>query len=637
MNAPQISEESLNAINLGMFWLKNRQENMSQWLSFDDWRKLNERINAYAPHLLVTISRRIPRLPQALGLAFDGPTAGEDLTIVTDLAIPWSAGRLKNLAQKFPRLKAAILDDSFSSGVTHGYVRDQLRALLPTKEIDCKCFVIAQEAAEEALPASAREATEEGAPKKEISDGSFEPFNREDVSAIHKLRPGKAGGEDSRETYSEFTRRMPRALMMLPKPFDIEYPVIKLKYREIDMAVEAEPWLEKIFGENNVHCLSTNFMENTGLARYSIDLAPGQGVNRKLRIFFDDALGECRIMAHAPGFLILSDYINRVREDILNDLPREIKQSSLGPEADLKMKLFSKEAETRLDFFMSSLTMGHLALKLFEDFLDVDDQDAPFSCRVARHLFGPDFEKYWHGIKLGGLREDVECAAKKYAPSYDGSLEATRRFIRAHNLRPGAPSPFWTSALKEGRCELLAEVREKVLSQGQDVKFQYFKEFFYVLADWAGNDAKGKIRLSGRGLDMDGFPSLEEFRHYAPLRRKVGPTFFDLLKIMGHLWARGETAPPMSPEQLHNEVSLYLDWCVDDGIVVPAISPGGERVYRKGESDAHNRDIARFYQLFKRGIEPGRFFDLADRESFKELSEKEVALMKRAIKTADTL
>jgi hypothetical protein len=329
-------------------------------------------------------------------------------------------------------------------------------------------------------------------------------------------------------------------------------------------------------------------------------------------------------MAHAPGSFIFSDTARKVMGELLKDFPPE-------------MKSFRIESEARLKFFMSSLALGHLSLKLFEDFLDIDDQAPPFSRRVARHLFGPDFEKYWNGLSLGDLRKEAESSAKTIDDGFDGSLEATRRFL-SFNDRKVAASPFWTIGLNEGRCELMAEVRKKPHKTDADVKFQYFKEFFNILAEYTGNYSNGKSRISSRqGLEIDKFPSEEEFKRYPPLRQKVGPTFVDLIKIMKNLWARGETTPPLSPERLHNDVSYYLDWCVDDGIVVPAISPIGDRIYRKGESDAHNRDIARFYQLFKRRIKPCQFFDLADRESFGALSDEEVSLMKRAIKNADML
>ena len=660
MGAPQITEESLNRVNLRLFWLKKRKKDIGNWLTFDEWHRLNELINTYAPHLMVTISRRIPRLPRTLGMAFGGPkavssgrlkkllsaissrlhglaraidlafggrSAGEELTIITDLAIPWSAGRLKRLAKNFTELKVALLDDSFGTGVTHGYVKDQLLLLLPKETTELKCFVIA------------RKVLNDGRTTDVQSDG--DQFRCEDVISIkelnerlmesHSSEPGNA----SKPTYREFTRQMPRALMMLPKPFEIEYPILQFKYGAINLAAEAEPTLDEFFGKNNVHRLSTSFMENTGLARYSIDVAPGSGFNYKIRVFFDDGHRECRIMAHAPDFFILPDSLDRVKSNILKDLPPEMKNSKITePKAKLKMELFRKDAEARLKFFMSSLAFGLLALKVFENFLVIDGKADPFSYEEASHLFGPECEKYWRGLKLGRLREETACAAKKSDASHDDSLEAMRRLL-SKGGRHAECSPFWKSALKEGCGELLAEVRKKTVGQG--VNFQCFQDFFYVLDKWARNYDKEEPRLVGQGLNNDGFPSTEQFELYAPLRRKVGPTFFDLMKIMEQLWACGETTHTLSPEDLHNEVSYHLDCCVDDGFVVPTISPIGERIYRKGESDAHNREIARFYKLFNLNIEPDRFFDLAKRESFKELSDEEADLMRYAIKNSDTL
>lgn len=85
MGTPQgKTAEDLTAANVGLFWLSTRKEKMGQWLSFADWREVNERINRYAPHLLVAISRRIPNIPDALGLEFDGPAGGGE-PIISDL------------------------------------------------------------------------------------------------------------------------------------------------------------------------------------------------------------------------------------------------------------------------------------------------------------------------------------------------------------------------------------------------------------------------------------------------------------------------------------------------------------------------------------------------------------------------
>jgi hypothetical protein len=63
--------------------------------------------------------------------------------------------------------------------------------------------------------------------------------------------------------------------MMLPKPYEIEYPVLTVKYGAINLAVEAEPRLDEIFG-NNFHCLNTNFMEKYGLGPLRHRLGPGR-------------------------------------------------------------------------------------------------------------------------------------------------------------------------------------------------------------------------------------------------------------------------------------------------------------------------------------------------------------------------
>lgn len=71
--------------------------------------------------------------------------------------------------------------------MTHGYVRDQLLALLPGAEI--KCFVIAREREEDARRLAG-----------EKPDGTFKAFSREDVEYIRELPSrGEGGGPSGRD------------------------------------------------------------------------------------------------------------------------------------------------------------------------------------------------------------------------------------------------------------------------------------------------------------------------------------------------------------------------------------------------------------------------------------------------------
>lgn len=115
-------------------------------------------------------------------------------------------------------------------------------------------------------------------------------------------------------------------------------------------------------------------------------------------------------------------------------------------------------------------------------------------------------------------------------------------------------------------------------------------------------------------------------RLYGRLRR--GPSFQELVAIIGDKLKPSS----WSHSRLHWQVSQILDEQIDQGFVVPTISPDGERVFRKGEPAPYSRMdvmIARSLGLSDKAGENWRLGADIDEPTRKEFEEIRSQLQKR--------
>lgn len=404
----------------------SRQDFLERFVDLQAWKKLALQIKADKPKFVILQARRMPRLWQLLrGYGtFDFPA-----TFVSDFAI-------KNIAHGLSGQRVALIDDAVNVGSTLS------SAMLKVKEFDPEfvhCYAIARK------------------------QGGGLALRDGDITYGHP--------DLSEDDYRKTSTGTALALWLLNRPFECEFPV----YRFIPHA-NMPDWplfLTEAFGENSVHRLDIEEASFMGLARFSVDLRPGTGINDKLRIYEDKLKGETIIvpMANVAGD-IEARYLTSQK------LMREFE------------KCFSSEGKLELDREETEL------------------------------LFGT--QKVLPEAQDGG----------SYSPDDDFMLNHWPR-IEAH-------------------------------LKGSWSLYECFYNFFKDLGEYVGVDKN----------------TVHERLH-------IGPTFSDLLQIIGILW---ENSP--STSVLHGFVSQLLDEQIDRGFVVPQCNTNNNRIFRKGEPYGNDINLA---------------------------------------------
>lgn len=501
--------------------LSTRAYYRSDRLITSDWEKLAANVRAFKPDVVVMLARKMPRLRQ---VAQEWMDFGQAL-VVSDFAIAWMHA---DLAGK----RIAVLDDAINLGTTLRHVCMMLTS----------CHVRAIGVF--AVAAKQHDANDD--------DSLFRDYN------VHVCNSGLTS-----DAYHQFANHTALALSLLPKPYEIEFPVLRATYSgDAPMDVrDIFAWLEEHYGADNVHSLLRVENNGTGLARFSIDMQPGSLQNTKIRLYIDEATGIIRLVpmvhfdvnAKNKGFL---PQVWEAASQLLNTLP-------------LQTESFGCETQWRLQQYLSSLRFGLTVVGELSAVLSLD-VETPLEPDDTALLFGPTFAATLDAAVRGVASE----------PGTDFLLVDTQvktsPFLRL--LREYQPAKdFWR--------DMCAWRPEDGMPHNHAA---FFLEFFVRLARWLDED-QGKAYPVG--ADCDWFhPSQEEYKNSRRyLRLRVGPTFADLLVLMEELW--GKSPVPLHGKRLHNKVSKLLDQYIDYGQVVPCISMQGQRIFRKGEASFIDRDL----------------------------------------------
>ena len=362
--------------------------------------------------------------------------------------------------------------------------------------------------------------------------------------------------------YRRHVLDVPVGISSVGKPYDMVFPIITAGYPlPFRRANEILQRLTSVAGAERVHVLASPHYNSpcrvVTLQPHPKDRCSGE--NRKLRLYFNDDKDICNLVP-----IVVPQRISRADIDWTTE--------RLNPfESSLYEKLKQYPLRASSPFFDAMATL-HLFANAFEWFLDsatlaeltgVLDLPEPlqFNMDDAQFLFGP-------------LMQPVNC--KKL----ENAISATS--IRTANLGD-SQSPFSTGNDRE-RVLAAAETAlrlasPRILPEGFDC-YAALVALIDAVANLSGAERPTEYSLT--------WPySSKQIREDEYLRLRVGPTFIDLVALLKALMVR-TGATVLADEELEQTLSLLLDACIDEGLVVPTLSHDESctyRIYRRGESN----------------------------------------------------
>lgn len=222
---------------------RNRRAYLDSNIDLDEWRALADKIQAYSPDMVFLLARRMPRLWQLLRSA---GIFAFDVKFASDFAID-------HLAHMIKGKRIAVLDDAVRVGVAMHSALERIRAHAPQ---EVRCYALAANRLESV------------------------PQRRVEVTYRREL---------GRSLYQRLSARTARALWLLPRPYECEFPVFRISHADGDSFPR---FLEASFGASRVHRLDIPEARGLGLSRFAVDLRPQAGRNDKLRLYHDAYRGE---------------------------------------------------------------------------------------------------------------------------------------------------------------------------------------------------------------------------------------------------------------------------------------------------------------------------------------------------------
>lgn len=510
--------------------LEMSRQRLPTLLSQSEWNSLTQSLDQYHPEVIVLVARKMPRISEAIQLALPG-----DCVVISDLAIPFCSALLQGR-------RVAIVDDVVNVGTTIDSAAAQARLC---GAAECASFALA---------------------RREMVMGDF--AGSADSESLFLVRPDPLGIDE----YREFVRRVPRVVQSLPKPYDLDFPIVptvlRPPFRSPD---DVCSWLVASFG-GDVHVLTSRADHGLGLVRASVDLHPESSTNMKARFYFDTSpeegeLATCNVvpMAVPSQFGRFAAYQQDTWSGevwtVLNDLVSELPDSAAS---------LGAEALSRAELFVHSLALGSEILTQVDELLALADEQ-PFSLKDAGIVFGPDFSR-----RLAAVTHRRRLRPAKVDPS----LLADDSTRRTRTLAAGLGPEQWAALVAEATGLL----QSTAMQTGIGVE-DAFNQLFASLAEAIGADNPSKYSLS--------WPfSADEVRHKPYLRLRIGFTFHDLLDV----FEANADAPWALATTPRNVVSALLDRGIDCGAVVPTVVRYGDsycRAYRKGESGPVKEAIER--------------------------------------------
>jgi hypothetical protein len=452
----------------------------------------------------------MPRICEALNANF-----GDHPLIITDVAIPFSSQYLNDA-------RVAIVDDVVNFGSTLAYVSEIVQRHAPA---NIRRFSLATRQSR----------------KQNYNDRDFQCAHIESLTD---------------DEYSSYVRRVPAAINHVCKPYDLVFPIIAGRYRipfrntsEILDALR-----EKLEG-GSIQLIPSPYT-NSPIRRISL-LLPDEtnSVNRKIRIYFDDSIGQCSIVPMTVPSCIRDDktivklpWVANLQQQLKSNL----KSDSTGDTNDAlcTISLFT----SALDWFWGS------ANQTLSDVLDFEPNS--FSIADARLVFGP---------KIAFFRNECEITMAGPAPVRESNTSTSFTL---------SESPFLN---KFDADDLIQSTINWLLETGGDNAdsidcYRYLLGIMTALAKIIGSESPADYRAV--------WPfSKQEILKNPYLRLRIGPTFSDLVELCRRIYHKVNGCEIRSSAFVKT-LSGTFDNLIDQGAIVPTFAHYNNesfRIYRRGE------------------------------------------------------
>lgn len=504
-----------------------RDECLRMRLDLDEWDGLIEKIKAFSPDVLVLLTRKMPRLAEILKFQDKLP----HVKIVSDFTISWE---FFLLAGK----KIAVVDDSRCKGTTLTHVcKKLLRHGVPKGNI--QTFVVASQL-----------------------DSTVNIL--ESIPCITERSDTLSDTE-----YRAFTCRTALAPSLQPMPCELEFPVFCADYAaKFDNSRQIFLWLGMKFGPQNVHDITLDENFGCGLERYSIDMAPNLRHNYKFRLYLDDSDRTMHVVPMAPPQPLDETFL----PDLLQQAHCLLQRATDALDTEPK-QLFCEEPQWRFALYMASLQFG---LQNIHHLHQIMKPESYTLAEDAHFLFGDTFSQE--------LRGTVAQHITRHRSQFTVGQHCGMPVLSSETRELGSNDTyFWDHILhrEPAGIALWTSMKQWKPVHGILNFDMFFREFFSRLAtQLLGEMNPAQYALRDKQTIQDN----------PYFRLRVGPSFADLLHIMGELWEKLPNAPK-TLESLHNCVSRLLDGHIDYGQIVPVLDQRGVRVFRKGETPLFDRRL----------------------------------------------
>lgn len=491
------------------------------------WRQLAENVRKFAPDVVVLLARRLPRMYQLL----DEDLRFGSASVVSDFSIMF-------LNQSLRGKKIAVVDDSVNVGTSLCNVRDRLEHLGATVSF----FAIAHK-------------------KNDISSESTASIIRDTIFVSGGNKQSIIWND---ATYEAESKKIAKALSLLNRPYEIEFPVFSVKFSDGYAYKEIGNKLCTVFPQRKVHRLGLWENVHAGLERYTIDF---------------ENMSKWRVYVDAGGKEIT--FVPMISHEAWQEdrafLPEVWRagDAAFAAEGAAKCDAFPDESRYRLRQFMTAL---HWGCSTLPQLLEVLGLNKPCLVRTdVCMLFGEEFGE----ILCCGYETAVKNGA---IPLYQPVAISQQAQV----------SSLWDAMHEDEAIKKhFSKVMQAPNNSGVQSNAESFLRFFLALVE-----AIGESNCASYLLDAPSFlPKREDVHKKQYLRLRAGVTLTDLHRFMAWYW--GYDVNNIS-DALRHRISALLDQQIDQGFVVPVIGFGGQRVFRKGEPSPYDRFL--IFAMQRHGI-----------------------------------
>jgi hypothetical protein len=301
------------------------------------WADLCSQIRDFNPDYVVLVSRKMPRLFDAVQLDL-----GRSAICISDQAVPFVRSELKNA-------RVAIVDDLWNVGSTILHVKTRVEDAKPRA---VNLFVLGAKDAASALAQDVRMA---------------------EVASLGEAR------------YEHFVSMVPNILRSIPKPYDADFPIVRCALRTpFSTWEQCWTWLQLEFGAVAQASVDETLTQYSH-ARATVNLRNEHGWVLKVRLYFDFASDCCNVvpMALAPSLPLEDVYPDR---SLAKTTFGEV-SSTLGVLDELSLE-DRRDALGRLGAFCDSLVLLDDVVAVLSGLLDRDSEE-PFLIKDFAMQFGP--------------------------------------------------------------------------------------------------------------------------------------------------------------------------------------------------------------------------------------------------------